>query len=67
MTLTFKLDLQKVRMNQRAEYLGLRSFNSKVIVRTQTQTHTHTGPTALPGSLKWSVKTRHRRIIVECE
>jgi len=37
-------------MNQHVEYLGRRSFSLNNI----DQTHTHIGPTALPGSLKWS-------------
>jgi len=40
MTLTFELDRDNVEMNQRAKYLGQRSFSLKVIVRTQTHTHT---------------------------
>jgi len=38
-TLTFELDLDRVKLNQPAIYLGQRSFRSKVIVRTQTNTH----------------------------
>jgi len=36
MTLTVELDLHKVKLNLRAEYLGHRSFGSKVIVWTHT-------------------------------
>jgi len=32
MTLTFKNDLENIKMNQNVKYLGQRSFNSKVIV-----------------------------------
>jgi len=56
MTLTNEYDLDWVKLNSlnhRAEYLGQRSFRSKVIMRTHR--HTHSGPTARPGPLKWSV------------
>jgi len=36
MTLTVVLDVESVKMNQRAKYLGERSCSSKVIVRTHT-------------------------------
>ena len=36
----FKLDIDKVKMNQYANYLGQRSFSWKVIVRIHWQTHT---------------------------
>jgi len=39
MTLTFENDLDSVNMNQRAKYVGRRSFSLKVIVRKQTHTH----------------------------
>jgi len=39
MILTFKLELENVKMNQRAKYLGQRSFSSKVIVRTPGHTN----------------------------
>ena len=57
MTLSFKCETDGVKINNRAKYVGQRSFRSKVIVRVQkyTQTHTYTGPIALPGPLKWSV------------
>ena len=41
MTLTFALDLDSVKLNQHAKYLGQRSFSSKVIVRIDTHKHTH--------------------------
>jgi len=42
MTLTFELDLDSVKMNQRANWnLYYRSFSSKIIVRTHRHTHTH--------------------------
>jgi len=40
MTLTFKFDL--VKMNERAEYIGQRSFTSTFVVWSHIQTHTHT-------------------------
>jgi len=52
MTLTFEYDLDSVKMNQRANYLGQRSFSSKVIVRTHgRQTHT-------PDRIDWSILTK---------
>jgi len=45
MTLTYKLDLDKVKKNQHAKYLHYTSFSAKVIV----QTHRHTRLTALSG------------------
>jgi len=44
MTLTLKLDIDSVRMNQQAKYLGQASFSSKVIAG-----HKHTGTSAPPG------------------
>jgi len=32
-------------------------FSSTAIVQADTHGHTHTGPIALPGPLKWSVRT----------
>jgi len=70
MTLTFELDLDIVKMKQRAKCLGERLSTSKVIVRTHTHrhthththtcTHTHSGPIGLPGPLGWkrSVKAK---------
>jgi len=46
LTLTFNLDQNKIKINQRAEYLGQRS-SSNVIV--QTHRHTHTELIALSG------------------
>jgi len=40
MTLTSELDLDRVKVNHHAKYVGQRSFRSKVIVRTARQTHT---------------------------
>jgi len=54
MTLTFKLVLGSVKMNCHSNYLGHRSFSSNVFVWTYRRTHT--GPTAVPGPMKWSVK-----------
>jgi len=34
MTLTLGLDLDRVKLNQRAKYVGQRSFSSKVVERT---------------------------------
>jgi len=47
MTLTFKLDLDTVKVNRRVKYLGQKSFRSKLIVVT----HTHRGHFAVPGLL----------------
>ena len=41
MTLTFKYDLDSVKMNQHANYIGQSSFSSKVIIHA----HKHTHPT----------------------
>jgi len=40
MTLTFECDLDRVKVNQHAKYLGHISLSSKVIVRTHRQTYT---------------------------
>jgi len=48
MTLTSEPDLECVKMNQLAKYLGQRSCSSKVTVQTDTNTR----PIALPGPLK---------------
>jgi len=68
MTLTFELDLDRVKMNHHAIYLGQKSFGSKVIARTHRHTHCHwhTGPFALPGPLKWSVNMHTRTIVDRC-
>ena len=50
MTLTVKLDLDTVSVNDDATYLGQRLFLSKVVVG-----HTHTIRSSLSGPLKWSV------------
>jgi len=44
MTTTIELDLhtRRVKMHQRAKYLGQTSFCSKVITRTHRQTHRQT-------------------------
>jgi len=39
-TLIFELDLDSVKLNHHAKYLGQRSFSSKVIVRTYRHTYT---------------------------
>jgi len=52
-------------VNQRAKYLGQKSFRSKVILRIHTDRHTHTGATALPGPLNRSVI--NRRGVYECQ
>jgi len=39
MTLTMEHNLDKVKLNQLAKYLGQRSFSSKVTARTHTDTH----------------------------
>ena len=48
MTQNFKVDLDNVKLNQHAKYLGQRLLILKVIV----QTHTHIGPNDLPRPLK---------------
>jgi len=49
MTLTFKLDQNNEKVNQRAKYLGQRSFSSKVIVHSPGKwTHTPTAPSGPP-------------------
>jgi len=52
MTLTFKLDLDRVQINQPVKYLGQRPFSSEGITG---HSNTHTGPIARPGPLKWSI------------
>ena len=47
-----ELDLDSVKVNQRARYLDQRSFRLKFNVRVYTDRHT----IALGGSLKWLVK-----------
>jgi len=42
MTLTFEHDIDYVKMNQLAKYLGQRSFSLKVIARTHRHTHSWT-------------------------
>jgi len=39
MTLTFKLDLNRVKLNQHAEHLGQWSYQSKVTVHSHMHTH----------------------------
>ena len=51
MILILEFDLDRVKENEHAKYLGQMTFVSKVIV----QTHRHSGPSALPGPIKWSV------------
>ena len=46
-TLTFELNIHRVKVNQNAKYLDQRSLDSKTVVRT----YTHTGPRALVGLL----------------
>lgn len=53
MTLTSEGDLESVKLNQQAKYVGHRSSSSKYIVRICR--HTQTRPIALPEPLKWSV------------
>ena len=50
MTWTLELDLDMIKANRNAKYLGQRSFSSKVIVRTYG--HTHAGPIVRPEPLK---------------
>jgi len=57
MTVTSEFSLDGVKMKQPTEYLGQRSFLSKVIVQihrhTHTHTHTHTHWTARS---TWAIK-----------
>ena len=50
MTLTFEPDLESVKMNQHAKYVGQMLFNSKVII---ARTHRHTHRTDYP---TWTAK-----------
>jgi len=50
------LDLDSVKVNQNAKYLGQRSMYLKAF--GPTRRHTHTQSTALPGPLRWLVKTK---------
>jgi len=45
-TVTDEFDLDTVKMNHCAKYLGQRSFHAKA--SDPTHTHTHSGSTALP-------------------
>ena len=47
LTLTFELDLGRVKMNQRAKCLGQRSFRWKVIDRKDTHTRLTARPVLL--------------------
>jgi len=49
MTLTYKSDLDKVKLNRHFNYLGQQSFRWKVIVRAHTERHTHSRPITLYG------------------
>ena len=54
--MAFELDLDSVKKNQHAKYLGQRSCNLQVVVWSlDTHTHTHTGLIALARPLRWSV------------
>jgi len=53
--MTFKHDLDIVKVNQHAKHQGQMSFSSKVY---HPYAQTHTRPTALLGPLKWSVKNQ---------
>jgi len=48
LTLTFECDLDSVKVNQHAKYLGQRSFQAKVTVRTHR--HSPTGITKEVGN-----------------
>jgi len=50
MTLNYELDLDWVKRDHHAKYLGQRSFHSNVI-KQNTQTHAHNGSIAQPGPL----------------
>jgi len=49
--MTFKLDLDSVKVNQHATHLP----QGPQLLPRQTDTHTHTGPIAVTGTKKWSV------------
>jgi len=51
MTLTFELDLDRVKVNQRAEHLLVNGYFVQML------SFEHTAAIARPGPLKWSVKT----------
>jgi len=50
--MTVEPDLNSVKMKQHAKYLGQRSLNSKIMVRTQAHTQTDWPPTLHP-PLNW--------------
>jgi len=52
MILTLEYDLDKVKGNRNVKYWSSRTFRSKVCLRTHRP---DTGPTAVPGPLKWSI------------
>jgi len=56
MTLTYGLNLDRVKLNQPAKYLDRRLFCSTVIVQTHKHTHTHAADQLLHMATKWSVK-----------
>jgi len=69
MTLTYKLDLHKIKMNEN-KYLGQRLFVRKLLFRhIDSQTDSHSGRIGLSGPLKWladiiviiTFRVRHRR------
>jgi len=55
MTLTFDLDRDGVKVNQRSRCLRRKPVNPEIVVRPVGHTHTHTRPIAVPRPLKWSV------------
>jgi len=64
MTLTYELDLDRVKMNHRAKYLKLLSEDTDTQTNTQTHTHTHahSRQTALHGK-EYDIP---RRVLVWC-
>jgi len=52
-TLTYELDVDKIKMNHHAEYLGQRKVILFYSYHMNTDTHTDSGPIALAGPLKW--------------
>jgi len=60
MTLTFELDLDRVKMNQLDRCLGLRSFSSKFVVGTHThhQTDCSTWTTEVVSKRTWRMRRR---------
>ena len=60
-TLTYKFDLDRLKSNHLAKYLGRRLFGLKVITTNiHADTHTHTKPIAQSGPLNWGAKSNEK-------